>query len=192
MPDATAAPPTGTASGAGGTPGVPFVLGIDPGQTTGLAGFVPAGGRRQRGRLAFVTSAGPLGTVRQLEAWAEAGLLLAVYVEDATALPLYARHRGAGRGERDRIARSVGRVDAWTDLYLNTCAALRTADGAPVPAVSVEPVRAAKWTADVLRRVTGYDGRTNQHGRDAARIVWGRRVPGPAPAGRPRPTENPT
>ncbi len=146
-------------------PAAPFVLGIDPGQTTGLAGYDPA-----RRALAFVTSAGPLATVRQLEAWHVAGLLLAVYVEDATGLPLYARHRQTARGERDRIARSVGRVDALTDLYLDACAALG------VPAVPVEPVRSKKWDAEALRRVTGYAGRSNVHGRDAARICWGRPV----------------
>jgi hypothetical protein len=147
---------------------VPIVLGIDPGTTTGLAGYVPA-----ENRLAFVGSASPLAVLKRIERWAVEGLLLGAYVEDARALPVYARHRSKGRGERDRVARSVGRVDLLTDLYL----ACLEAHG--IPTQPVQPVRSKKWDAEALRRVTGYEGRTNEHGRDAARIVHGRRPPRP-------------
>ena len=140
----------------------PFLLGIDPGSETGLAGYVPDEG------LVFVESAGPLDTLRRLTAWARSGLLLGAYVEDAPGLPIYARNRHANRGERDRIARSVVTVDGLTTLYLDALA------GLDVPTVPVEPIRAAKWDAAQLRRVTGYDRRTNEHGRDAARHVYGR------------------
>jgi hypothetical protein len=145
-----------------------FVLGIDPGAETGLAGVRAAGGPAE---LVFVTSAGPLATIRQLDAWAAEGVLAGAYVEDSRALPIYARHGRAGRGERDRIARSVGRVDGLTDLYLDVLAALG------VPTQTVEPVKAAKWSADDLARMTGWTARCNVHGRDAARLVIGRGVP---------------
>ena len=130
--------------------------------------MLAAGGSAE---LVFVTSAGPLATVRQLDAWAAEGVLAGAYVEDSRALPIYARHGRAGRGERDRIARSVGRVDGLTDLYLDVLAALG------VPTQTVEPVKAAKWSADDLARVTGWTARCNVHGRDAARLVIGRGVP---------------
>lgn len=159
-----------------------FLLGIDPGATTGLAGYVPGRGR-QRGALAFVDSAGPLHVLRHLEAWAREGALLAAFVEDARGLPIYARNRRANRGERDRIARGVGHVDCLTGLYLDALAALG------VPAVPVEPGRGKKWDADTLERLTGYAAPTNEHGRDAARLVFGRSAPGPTadrpPAPRP-------
>lgn len=150
----------------------PFVLGIDPGADTGLAGFVPPTGRRQRGRLAFVTSAGPLVALRLLTAWHREGVLLAAVVEDSRRLPVYARHADRSGRQRDRIARNVGRVDCLTDLYLDLLRSFRAADGARVPVRCVEPVRAPKWDAGTLRRLTGYEDRTNQHGRDAARLVW--------------------
>lgn len=143
-----------------------FLLGVDPGTTTGLACACA-----ETGALALVTSAGPLGASRQIEAWAASGGLVGAYVEDARALPIYARHGQANRGERDRIARGVGGVDLLTGLYVDLLDALG------VPVVCVEPVRAAKWDADGLRRVTGYARPTNEHGRDAARHVWGRTRP---------------
>ena len=151
----------------------PFVLGIDPGASTGLAGLVPpaAGGHRRpagghRARLAFVVSAGPLPTCRLVVAWHRGGVLLSAVIEDTRSLPVYARHADKGRGERDRVARSVGRVDCLTDLYLDLLHSMA------VPVQCVEPARAAKWDADELRRVTGFEGPTNEHGRDAARLVW--------------------
>ena len=33
---------------------------------------------------------------------------------------------------------------------------------------------ATKWTADTFARITGYTGRTSNHGRDAAVLVFGR------------------
>lgn len=36
----------------------------------------------------------------------------------------------------------------------------------------VAPVRAAKWTPEQLRRYTGYEKRTNEHMRDAARLAF--------------------
>jgi len=152
------------AAEAGGT--TSFVLGIDPGASTGLAGYAPSAGPRQRGRLVFVTSAGPLPTCRLIAAWRRAGLVLSAVVEDSRSLPVYARHAGKGRGERDRVARSVGRIDCLTELYLDLLRSLS------VPARCVEPVREAKWDAAALRRLTGFEGPTNQHGRDAARLVW--------------------
>lgn len=148
----------------------PFILGIDPGASTGLAGYVP-GSRGRAGTLTFVTSSPPLEALDLLAAWARDGVLLGAYVEDARALPIYARNRHAGRGERDAIARSVGQVDGLTGLYLDAL------EGLQIAAVPVEPSRSAKWDAETLERLTGFSGRTNEHGRDAARLVFGRPVP---------------
>lgn len=143
-------------------PDARFVLGIDPGTTTGLAAFCPS-----VRRLAFVDSAGPLATLRLITAWHREGRLAAAVIEDSRGLPIYARHGRANKGQRDRIARNVGRVDCLTDLYVSLL------DSLGVPVTSAEPARAKKWDADTLRRVTGWTDRTNEHGRDAARLVLG-------------------
>lgn len=162
-----------------------FVLGVDPGAATGLAGYDP-----DADALVFVGSADPLDALRYVGRWARARtaggspVLLGAYVEDARGLPIFDRNRHAERGERDRIARSVGRIDLLTDLYLGLFRSLG------VPAAAVEPPRRKKWDAHRLRVETGYDRQTNEHGRDAARLVWQKPVPLPTvsePAPSPRP-----
>lgn len=106
-----------------------------------------------------------------LEAWAASGRLVGAYVEDTRNLPVFSRHSAAGRGERDRIARSIGATDLLTTLYAELLGALS------VPVVLVEPVRAAKWDKATAERVTGYAGQSNEHGRDALRHVFGRARP---------------
>ncbi len=146
----------------------PLILGIDPGTTTGLAAVCA-----ETGAVVGVDSAAPLDAVRRLDALARDGLLAGAYLEDARALPIYARHAGANRGQRDRIARGVGHVDGLTDLYASLLAALS------VPFRCVAPSRRRKWSADDCARLTGYVGRSNEHGRDALRLVFGRPVPRP-------------
>ncbi len=50
-------------------------------------------------------------------------------------------------------------------LWLDLCERLG------LPAATVEPTR-SKWDAETFRRITGWSGRTNEHGRDAARFVF--------------------
>lgn len=149
----------------------PFLLGIDPGNHTGLAGYDPAAGR-----LLFVGSADPYAAVQRLQRWSAPhpdraeGLILAAYLEDTTGPGLYARHNGVPAKQRERIARSVGRIDVLTKLY----AACLAEAGVTVHRVGA--VKGGKWDAETLERVTGWAKRTNEHGRDAARLVFGRTV----------------
>ena len=67
-----------------------------------------------------------------------------------------ARLQGAGSVKRD--------CQIWED-YLTD---LR------IPFEMVAPKNnATKLTAEQFRRITGYDGKTNEHGRDAAMLVYG-------------------
>lgn len=157
---------------------LPFIIGIDPGTETGLAAVAAD----DSGAVLHVGSDGPLGAVRTLETWAASGRLVGAYIEDARGLPIYARHGGANRGQRDRIARGVGAVDLLTGLYAELLGALG------VPVALVEPVRAAKWDRATAERVTGYAGRSNEHGRDALRHVFGRGRP---PSSHAPPTSRP-
>ncbi|HEX9951246.1 MAG TPA: hypothetical protein VGB53_05720 [Rubricoccaceae bacterium] len=146
-----------------------LVVGLDPGERTGLAIFDPAA-RAEAGSLVAIETLRPMHVLRRIYSLAHAGHdgrpVALVCIEDARALPIYARHGAAGRGERDRIARSVGRVDGLTSLYAEHVADVGLA------VRLVEPVRAPKWDADELARRTGYTARTSEHGRDAARLVW--------------------
>ncbi|GAB5518814.1 MAG: hypothetical protein RhofKO_10650 [Rhodothermales bacterium] len=149
-----------------------LILGIDPGTTTGLAAYYPS-----TQRLTECTSAAfwqVLHLVRTTyppEGRAGIGKVAAVIVEDARSLPLYARHRNTKREARDRVARNVGRVDMVTTLIIEWL----QAKGYHVQTET--PQRRKKWDADTLARLTGYTLPTNEHGRDAARLVVGRSVP---------------
>ena len=155
----------------------PVLVGIDPGAETGVAVWSP-----RRGALLHVGSASfwavvallaertePVGPVGRAGAWQVAG----VVVEDPRRLPIYARNRsrtGAGafgRGEADRIVRSVGRIDRDVELWATW---LREA-GYVVQLR--EPQRRRKWDAAELARLTSWTAPTNEHGRDAARLVVG-------------------
>lgn len=89
-----------------------------------------------------------------------------VYFEDARKRQYLPRERnaseyrgklmGAGSVKRD----SVIWQDALTDWG--------------IPFTMVPPrAGATKWTADTFRRITGYTGRTSNHARDAALLVYG-------------------
>ena len=143
-----------------------LAIGIDPGKNTGLAIW-------DTDLQAFTL----VGTFHIHEAitivWRHTGpamqsLGVKVYVEDARQrkwLPKdatsseYRGHlMGAGSVKRD----SVIWQDALTDWG--------------IPFEMVPPrAGATKWDADTFARITGYKGRTSNHARDAALLVYGRK-----------------
>ena len=78
--------------------------------------------------------------------------------KDATSSEYRGHLMGAGSVKRD----SVIWQDALTDWG--------------IPFEMVPPrAGATKWTADTFARITGYKGRTSNHARDAALLVYGRK-----------------
>lgn len=136
-----------------------MLVGIDPGTHTGLALYDAAEAKLEAvTALPFWEAAERLRTV--------APRVACVVVEDARRVGLYARHRKLSGARRDRAARSIGMIDRDVSLWLDLCERLA------LPVVTAEPTR-SKWDADTFRRITGYTERTNEHGRDAARLVYG-------------------
>lgn len=138
-------------------------IGIDPGKNTGIAVW-------DTEAQAFVF----LDTVQIHEALQLVFRFdvnngpVKVYFEDARKRQYLPRERnaseyrgklmGAGSVKRD----SVIWQDALTDWG--------------IPFEMVPPkAGATKWDADTFRRLTGYNGRTSNHARDAALLVWGRK-----------------
>lgn len=169
------APPSMPASAPG------FVLGVDPDvERPGVALYDATAHR-----LAFCGTIPLRGLVDWLRRGADPAALPAAIlpaedfvpmvvlacVEDTRSRPLYARHRAAASSAaaRDRMARSVGRLDEVTRLLLDEMAE------AGIPARSCDPVR--KVDADAFARITGYTGRTCQEARDAGALCFGVRVP---------------
>lgn len=140
-----------------------LVVGVDPGDVTGLAVYDLAADAG-RGALVAVESLAFWTATARLHASSPA--VVAVVVEDPRALGLYARHRGLGREQRDRAARCVGQIDRDVNLWAELCRRLG------VRCVCVPPRRRAKWNRAELAAATGWTADTSEHGRDAARIAW--------------------
>ena len=142
----------------------PLWVGIDPGERTGLA--IWDGAAQCFRRIVARPFWGAVEALDALGAIAPCPVA-GVVIEDSRGLPLYQRHRGLPRAARDRAARSVGRIDVQTDLLVQRCEALG------LPVVLAEPSR-RKLDHAKFARLTGHEGRTNQHARDAGLLVFGR------------------
>ncbi|MEM1095790.1 MAG: hypothetical protein AAGJ10_14425 [Bacteroidota bacterium] len=140
-----------------------LLLGIDPGTTVGLAIY-----DTRTDELLVCTSGDFFRTHAVVKAQYPPHNVAAVIVEDARSLPLYARHRHASRAARDRVARNVGGVDKVTELVIQWL------EDEGYLVTTEKPQRRKKWDAATLARLTGCTAPTNEHGRDAARLVVGR------------------
>lgn len=136
----------------------PICIGIDPGKNTGYAEW------DRHGKLLLACEAIAIHeAMARVKQHHESGLLHLVAFEDArlrTWLGSKGREalQGAGSIKRD--------CTIWADFL----AAL----GAPY--VNLKPASGAtKWTAERFAKFTGWQGRTNEHGRDAAVLVLGRK-----------------
>lgn len=134
-----------------------ILIGIDPGVNTGYAEYLPS-----EGKLLAV------GTVKIHEAMAtirrahERGESMRVLFEDARLRKWFGTKgrealQGAGSVKRD--------CKIWDDFLrdLGVCFQM------------VGPQSGAtKWDAARFAQVTGWTGRTSEHARDAAMLIWGR------------------
>lgn len=138
-------------------------IGIDTGTDTGLAVWDTRAQRLTDVRTLKIHQA--MRMVEELHE-AAAGNILVVF-EDArqrkwipaegTLSKWKGRAMGAGSIKRD--------ATIWEDFLLDK----------RIPFEKVPPRPGlTKWKADYFAHVTGYKGRTSDHGRDAALLVWGR------------------
>lgn len=131
------------------------ILGIDPGQNTGLAAF-------DGGRLDWLDTISPC----ELERRIKAVMPLRVVFEDSR-LESKVWTASGSRAAALKIARNVGQIDAWCCLITSICADLG------IPAHGISPkAKGAKLGAEQFARVTGWSGRCNEHERDAAMVAW--------------------
>lgn len=140
--------------------------GIDPGLHTGLA--VWDGGKRELRLVATLPLWKALDTVKKWKAVA-AGIptRFAVVFEDARKRKWLPQERnvseyrgklmGAGSVKRDCVI--------WQEFLEDN----------GIPFFQLAPAKGlTKWNKDTFAKVTGYKGRTSNHARDAAMLVFGR------------------
>ena len=131
-----------------------LIVGIDPGVTTGFAIW-----SETDKRLTDVTSLGCIEAMTRCELMHRSGALKRIVLEDARMSsrrdPNRARAQGAGSVKRD-----CSLWGEWAELH-------------QVPLLSIRATKGmTKWDAATFQRITGWQGRTNSHGRDAAVLVF--------------------
>lgn len=133
-----------------------IVVGIDPGTTTGYAEWC----RKER-RLLAVEGLLIHRAFERVLRLHSMGQLHSVTFEDARLRTWYGN---AGR-EQLQGAGSIKRdCTAWADFLGDY----------EIPYRSVKPQKGlTKWTTEAFRARTKWEPRTNEHGRDAAFLVWG-------------------
>ena len=128
------------------------IIGIDPGVNTGWA-------RMLDGKLIACDSRPIHAAMQEIKRWHRIGELKLVVFEDA-------RLRGGDDPKRAQGAGSVKRDSKiWADFLADL----------GCPTLAVKPQKGGtKWTAEQFAKLTGWKARTNEHGRDAALLIWGR------------------
>ena len=133
-----------------------MLLGIDPGTQCGMAAFTD-------GRLTGLWSCSGLSMLRYL---CEADISQIV-MEDSRLQSFVWNATGKTRSPAMKVARSVGSVDRLCSL-IEEAALSRD-----IPLLSVSPLdKGSKVRAEAFREITGWEGKTNQHERDAAMTSW--------------------
>jgi hypothetical protein len=145
------------------------VIGIDPGASTGLGVWDTAA----RELLAVLSMEAQFlaqdWLMQQFTAARAAGTDVLVVLEDARKSRM--GRGGATYGQTNRL-QGVGAVKRDSKVWAQFLTHHR------IPFVALPPRRSlTKWSADHFRAVTGWTGKTNNHGRDAACLVHGLNTP---------------
>lgn len=132
------------------------VIGIDPGQHTGVAYF-------EAGKLVRLDTIAPWDMPTMLR---NATGPLRVVFEDSR-LQSHTWTVQKNRAAAAKMARNVGEIDAWCKLIVGTC------DWLQIPCHGISPAgKGGKLNAAEFERLTGWAGRSNSHERDAAVVAW--------------------
>jgi hypothetical protein len=131
------------------------IIGIDPGKHTGIAVF--AGGR-----LFGLYTTDPNGVAAMLDRYNPGRVVF----EDSRLIRA-TWGRGVSPAALRKIARNVGQIDAWCSQLVELCAAR------DIVAHGISPKgKGAKLNAAQFKALTGFDGRSNEHERDACVVAW--------------------
>jgi hypothetical protein len=139
-------------------------IGIDPGAQTGYATW-----DAQEKRLISVQTLKIHEAMAYVLQGQASGMLHSVTFEDARLRTWFgsadARQKRSGPGIREGVGSVKRDCTIWADFLGAHGIAYR----------AVKPAAGAtKWTAEQFARVTGWTGRTSEHARDAAILVFGK------------------
>ena len=134
------------------------IIGIDPGVNTGWARINSSG-------VLMACDSRPIHeAMREVESWHKHGRLRLVVFEDARL------RKWLGPDKGPKQLQGAGSIKRDCRIWADLLAALGC------PTLAVKPQKGGtKWDAERFAKLTGWKGRTNEHGRDAALLVWGRK-----------------
>lgn len=137
-------------------------IGIDPGVSCGFALYKPATGYLWLETFTFWE------LIQQLTSHVFNEPRPVVYIEDPRGnKPVF--FRGLTIKKNNRVAQNVGSNKRDAALIIEWC----RDHGFEVVTVTPNSRSLTKLTAEQFNKMTGYEGRSSQHARDAACIVWG-------------------
>lgn len=140
-----------------------IAIGIDPGKNTGVA--VWDCNQQTFTELKTLNFWDCYDYV--LDQWASADRLL-VKVEDPRGnRPVF--DRGQRGAKRTKIAQNIGGVKKEAGLLIQGFQRFG------IPTQGVVP-KSKKWSAQMFNRISGWEGQSNEHTRDAGRLVVGMRA----------------
>jgi len=129
------------------------ILGIDPGQSTGIAVY-------QGGVLTSLRTIAPLEIGNAIS-----GASRVIYEDSRLISHMF--NTVPNRAAALKMARNVGQIDAWCSLIVAVCEQLG------IPAHGISPKqKGAKLNAQQFAKLTGWVGKSNQHERDGAMVAW--------------------
>lgn len=133
------------------------VIGLDPGVNTGMAVY-------EDGELVSLQTIEPHQIEWHLSQYQFQPLF--VVFEDSR-LQSHVWLPSQSKGVAANIARKVGMVDAWCYLIERVC------EQHDIAYMRISPkAKGGKIDAELFKKVTRWDKRSNQHERDAAIVAW--------------------
>lgn len=136
---------------------ISFLIGIDPGVNTGYCKYDPASKK-----IKEIKSSNIIECFEKIKNLVNNGCLIKLTIEDANKIKMYnsksgSRSQGAGSVKRD------------CKIWIEFCEFYK------IEYELIHPMRSfKKLDSETFSKITGYSERTNQHGRDAAMLVWGK------------------
>lgn len=139
-----------------------LIIGIDPGTSTGFAAWDKAAQKLLRVDTLKLHEA--MFTLADMH---DRGLIEHVVYEDAHLRTWFGNHSAKKDRAKLQGAGSIKRdCTIWSEFLVDR----------GIPYLAVKPsAGSTKWTAEHFKRVTGWTGRTSEHGRDAAVLIIGRK-----------------
>ena len=131
------------------------ILGIDPGQQTGLAIY-------QNGELVNLVTVTPYEITDHIKNHNPDRV---IFEDSRLTSPIFAR--GVSRLALLKIARNVGMVDMMCSMIVDACERLG------IPAHGISPKdKGVKLDAEAFNKHTHWQDKSNQHTRDAAMVAY--------------------